>query len=243
MNLESNTLSPREFCWTCRKAKITCVCALIHPFQAPVDFVFLVHPRESRNSVGTARIAHLSLIGSRYWVGHEFASDPHLLEVFNDPGRSCSVLFPGPRALDLSSPLCTPSRVLALFPPHQSHTLFVIDGTWDQAKGILRRTPQLQSLPQVCFSPKNTSRYQIRIQPKSFCLSTIEAVDEILTHLDHHSQTLGHAKTTLQEGRSQLLNPFLSLVQKQVGYGELNLRRKPRTEGARMRSVSIDSED
>lgn len=63
--------------------------------------------------------------------------------------------------------------------------IIAIDGTWPQAKKLLRECTPLHRLPQVAFTPSDPSRYRIREQPKDFCLSTVEAVHTVLGTLGY----------------------------------------------------------
>lgn len=51
---------------------------------------------------------------------------------------------------------------------------------------MLRLSPGLQRLPRVMFTPSAPSRYVIKQQPQEGCLSTLEAVHELLRALDRH---------------------------------------------------------
>jgi DTW domain-containing protein YfiP len=58
---------------------------------------------------------------------------------------------------------------------------------------MLRLSPSLQRLPRIMFTSSAPSRYIIKQQPQEGCLSTLEAVHELLTvleraGLDHYPQ-------------------------------------------------------
>jgi DTW domain-containing protein YfiP len=62
--------------------------------------------------------------------------------------------------------------------------VFLIDATWGGARKLLRLSPSLQRLPRIMFTPSAPSRYVIKQQPQEGCLSTLEAVHELLTVLE-----------------------------------------------------------
>lgn len=134
--------------------------------------VFLQHPRERRVAIGTARMAHLSLPNSEMHWGVDFTGHPRVEEIASRPERA-AILFPGEGAM-------TPEQ-LRENPPE---TLIVIDGTWPQAKKVVARNPVLATLPRVGFTPRRPSNYRIRSEPADHCVSTIEAVVEILGQLE-----------------------------------------------------------
>ncbi|MDC7239650.1 MAG: DTW domain-containing protein, partial [Spirochaetales bacterium] len=53
--------------------------------------------------------------------------------------------------------------------------VFLVDATWVMARKMVHHTPSLQTLPRLSFSASYRSRFQIKKQPASFCLSTIES--------------------------------------------------------------------
>jgi DTW domain-containing protein YfiP len=92
--------------------------------------------------------------------------------------------------------------------------VFVIDGTWACAKTMVSRSRNLMSLPQICFTPARTSEYQFRRQPHALCLSTIEAVHQILEILEPEVDP------------SPLIELFRNMVKKQVTYTKLGVFRR-----------------
>lgn len=147
--------------------------------------------------IGTARMAHLALAGSRLLDGLAFDDDPRLADLFAADAAvsgSVAVLFPGPgaRAIeDWSGP-----------PPRK---LVVLDGTWHQAAKLLRENPRLAALPRLAFVPDRPGRYRIRKEPRDECLSTIEAVGVVLSILED-DVALGET----------LLRPFDAMVEAQL---------------------------
>jgi DTW domain-containing protein YfiP len=140
--------------------------------------VILQHTKESRISINTARIVHRVLRNSQLWIESDFAHHTRLETlVANTPREQLGLLFPGPDAQELR--------------PEQPLThLLIPDGTWSQARALLRDSPILQSLPRYQFTPTSASRYRIRKEPSVECVSTLEAVVRCLEDLGE-SPTLG----------------------------------------------------
>ena len=134
--------------------------------------VFLQHPRERRVAIGTARMAHLSLPNSELYVGVDFSGHSRLEELAARPER-VAVLFPGEEAIPLEE--------ARLHPPE---TLIVVDGTWPLARKVVKTNPLLAGLPRIGFVPRRPSNYRIRAEPAEHCVSTIEAVVEVLGALE-----------------------------------------------------------
>ena len=146
--------------------------------------VFLQHPRERRVAIGTARMAHLSLPNSELHVGVDFTDHARLAQLAAHPER-VAVLFPGEEAMSLEE-----ARA------HPPETLIVVDGTWPLARKVVKSNPMLAALPRIGFVPRRPSNYRIRAEPEDHCVSTIEAVVEVLGALEGGQErfdTLLHA--------------------------------------------------
>ncbi len=130
----------------------------------------LQHPREARNPISTARMAHLSLPGSRLIAGVDFSR----IDL-----SDAVVLFPGPGARDAAE----------LRGRNNLHVV-VVDGTWSQARKIWQRNPVLQALPAYALAPKKPGQYRIRKEPAPHCLATIEAIAELLELVEDRDPAL-----------------------------------------------------
>jgi hypothetical protein len=158
-------------------------------------------------------MAHLSLPGSSLQVGTDFSADPVVTAALA-ADTPPYILFPGPQAVDV-----------ATLPRDRPLTLVVLDGTWWQARKLLKLNPALAALPRVAFTPTNPSRYLIRRQPADFCVSTIEALAQVLDVLEPGERSF-----------TRILDPFLAMVAKQRWYEtEVQSRRHHRSASVRPR--------
>lgn len=169
--------------------------------------------------IGTARLAHLALPGSELRVGVDFARDPVVSDWLARP--PAYLLFPGPGAHPVEQ-LASEHRAAPV-------TLVVLDGTWAQARKLLKLNPALAALPRVAFQPRRPSGYLIRRQPADFCVSTIEALAEVLERLEPDGPRF-----------ERLLDPFRAMVARQrwfetevQAHRHRRAGRRPRRPGAR----------
>ena len=213
----------REMCWACRKSKLTCYCRWIRSqgrVQSKISFVILQHPKESKHLIGTGRLAHLALAESFLLDGIDFTNHAGVQELLSDPKRDCAILYPGPTSKNI--------RVaLEATEPSKQLTLFVLDGTWDSVRSILRLSKNLQNLPRLSFAVERPSAYEgVRKQPRPDCLSTVEAIARVIEEVEG------------AESANRLLAPFLGMVKQQLEFGENSTVRSGgvRTEGDRKRS-------
>lgn len=198
--------------------------------------VLLMHEKEwRRQKCGTGRLACLNLAGSEIIPGLGFDDNPRVRELMADPAKRCVLLYPGDHAVDLSlEPF--PAKALGLEPmperhldqmqypgPHKQLVVFIIDATWSCSRTVLRANPGLLELPRLMFRPREKSRWIIKKQPADWCLSTIEAIHELLLALEE-------ADLDRYPDKQRLLAVFAAMQAYQidraaVGY---NPRRKTR---------------
>ncbi len=185
----------RLTCTRCLRPVLVCVCSHVPSLSTVnTNVVLLQHPRESRNGIGTARLAHLALPGSLLKAGLDFSHDADVQATVT--AAPTFVLFPGENAIPISA-----------LPATERITLVVVDGTWWQAKKLIKLNPWLAALPRVAFSPTRPSDYRIRRQPAAHCVSTIEALAEVLSA----REPAGKAFETLRD-------PFRAMVELQVRF-------------------------
>lgn len=164
---------PREFtgearptCYACNRPTSYCLCGFAKPFEAHCNFLILQHPNERKKYYSTARIVTKTLLNSKLMRGLEFE-----ISEFN---KYCSMdktylLFPDEEAKDCEC-----------IDLNQENTVIVVDGTWSEAKKIIKYNPILKTLPTLTFKRKLISNYRIRKQPKENYLSTLECIGYLL---------------------------------------------------------------
>jgi len=161
----------RERCWRCRRPRRACWCPHLRPVESATRACILQHLGERKTAIGTARMAHLSLPNSELHLGISFEDNPRVRALAATPGTA--LLFPGEGALDPAA--------LRASPPT---TVIVVDGTWSQARKVIKQNPFLQALPRLAFTPERPSNYRIRAEPSAECVSTIEALAHLLGALE-----------------------------------------------------------
>src|SRR4051812_31282822 len=122
----------RAVCARCRRPESVCYCRHLTSLATETRVVLLQHPRERDVAIGTARMASLCLPNSELHVGVHFRGSPELARALSDPARPAALLWPGPGAIDVVKN-----------PPSGPITLVVVDGTWWQAKKLVRENPEL----------------------------------------------------------------------------------------------------
>jgi len=157
-------------CWVCRRPQKICWCAAVQPFHSDPEIIIVVHPREAKNPMGTLRIVRRHLSNCRVFVGNGPEIDAGFASVLQQGGRTV-LLYPDAEAVPISEANQTGLPI---------DRVVVIDATWATAKQLLRTSVLLSSFPKVSLSPSGESIYRVRKQPAPHCLSTVEAVHDVL---------------------------------------------------------------
>lgn len=150
-----------------------CYCAALPSLTTASRVVILQHPRERDMPIGTGRMARLCLPDATLLVGCAWEHDPTLAAALADPARPPILLWPGLGARDIFSD-----------PPAGPVTVIVVDGTWSQARTVIRDNPRLRALPRFGFVAPEPSAYAIRPEPDAAYVSTVEALAHVLGALE-----------------------------------------------------------
>jgi DTW domain-containing protein YfiP len=185
----------------------TCICKHICPVQTKTRFIILMHPKEyKKEKNGTGFMTNLQLENSEIIVGVDFTNNNRVNEILTKE-KSCSfLLYPGKDNFNLS---IKNSSEINSFMGNNPH-IFILDGTWPCARKILKLSMNLQKLKRVSFDNKIKSKFIIKQQPESLCLSTIESVYTVLNLLKE-----GDIEQCETKG---FLIPFEKMIEYQLEY-------------------------
>lgn len=182
--------------------------------------VILMHPHEIRHvKANTGRLAALSFEDAEILAGVEFDRNERLRELLADEAFVPMLLYPGAGSRNLSEGALAPDELGG-----RRLLVVLLDATWPLARKMLRLSPSLQSLPRLMFTPRERSRWVIKRQPHELCLSTLEAVHELMTALDS-------AGLDRYERPGQLLAAFEAMqalqIERAADPGSSGYRRNP----------------
>jgi DTW domain-containing protein YfiP len=209
----ANPVAPlRDTCLTCRRALVNCYCAKVRPFESNPAFVILIEPKEARHRFGTGRMAHHCLSNSLVIEGVDFTEHGRVNAILGDPNGYPMLLYPGSRSINLSN-LAAEERA-ALIPADKKIVVFLLDGTWKTVRKMIRASHNLRRLPFISFEPPTPSNYRIRLQPRPYCYSSIEAIHQVIDLL----AVANKGETTNARPHDNLLEVFDFSVGSQLQY-------------------------
>ena len=165
----------REKCYKCYRPQSSCMCEHCVKVETETKFIILMHPKEFKKvKNNTGHFTHLSLPNSELFVGIDFSDNKRINEIIQT--HESYILFPSKDALNLSTTKPqTGKKKLAIF---------LIDSTWACTKKIYTQSTNLRTLPHMSFTTTKRSAYEIKVQPESHFLSTIESTQVVLELLN-----------------------------------------------------------
>ena len=166
-----------------------------------------MHPKEyKREKHGTGNMTNLQLENSEIIVGIDFTNNDRVNEILAQEKSSSFLLYPGRDNFNLST---SKGSEMVSFMGNEPH-LFILDGTWPCARKMLKLSTNLQQLKRVSFDNKIKSKFIIKQQPESLCLSTIESAYTVLNLLK--------AGNLEQCDTKDFLIPFEKMIEFQLEY-------------------------
>tara|TARA_R110002167_G_scaffold21175_8_gene77184 strand:+ start:2498 stop:3268 length:771 start_codon:yes stop_codon:yes gene_type:complete len=171
-------------CELCRLAEKFCICSLAPSVKSNAGFLLLMYDTEVLKPSNTGKLIADLIPDSYAFLWSRTEVNPDILTLLNDPIWQPMIVFPKAYAgnereiFDNKVVLATGKRPLFI----------MLDGSWREAKKMFRRSPYLQNLPVVSFTPKTpedaaelSSRYQIRLAANNTELATAEVAAQILS--------------------------------------------------------------
>jgi DTW domain-containing protein YfiP len=212
-------------CPACARKTEHCICDLASILPSRTRVLVLQHPQEPDEVLGSAALLVRSLPGGVLRVG---LSWPNLAKALGEPAEASkwAVLYLGTKeqAGNPSQPgaVWTTGKGKPVEPGFVPEGIVALDGTWAQAKAIWWRNAWLTKLKRVAITPRQRSLYgNLRREPRRECVSTLEAVAEVMDALGEPPEVTAGLRTSF----SAMLDRY---------------RRKPRPEAPPATSTPAD---
>ena len=161
-------------CEQCLIAKHYCICEGAEYVSCDAAVCLLMYHNESFKPSNTGRLI-AEIVPDNYAFRWDRTSpDPALLALLNNDKYQPFVIFP---AEDVET-----DRVVTQVEPVAGKTpLFIfLDGTWREAKKMIRKSPYLDNLPVLSITAQKLSDYRLRVAPHAHQLGTAEVAIMVL---------------------------------------------------------------
>jgi hypothetical protein len=161
-------------CDQCLIAKHYCICEGAEYASCNAAVCLLMYHNESFKPSNTGRLI-AEIVPDNYAFRWDRTSpDPALLALLNNDKYQPFVIFP---AEDVET-----DRVVTQVETHAGkQPLFIfLDGTWREAKKMIRKSPYLDNLPVLSITAEKLSDYRLRVAPHAHQLGTAEVAIMVL---------------------------------------------------------------
>lgn len=166
-------------CPRCRVAERYCICSWQPQVEARSAVCLLMADKEPLKPSNTGWLIADVVPQTHAFLWTRVDTSPQLLALLNDPQRQPWLVFPAESATQGQT-------VMHQLPPATPESkdkppLFVLlDGTWQEARKMFRRSEYLQKLPVLSLQPDQVSRYHLRTAQSAEQLSTAEVMVQCL---------------------------------------------------------------
>ncbi|PKF60315.1 DTW domain-containing protein [Psychromonas sp. psych-6C06] len=165
-------------CIHCMLLPYLCICPFKRTVQTNSAFLLLMYDDEILKPSNTGRLIADIIPDTHAFIWSRTQPNERMLALLRDPQWQPVIIFP--------AEYCQAERVIS-----SQHSdigdkkpLFILlDGSWAQAKKMFRKSPYLDNLPVLSFSPENISRYLVRKAVKDNQLATAEVAALALDYI------------------------------------------------------------
>ena len=162
-------------CERCLIAKHYCICDGVEPADSKAAVCLLMYHNESFKPSNTGRLIAEIIPDNHAFRWDRTDPDDKLLALLNDPQYQPMVIFP---ATDVED---TARVITDVQPQSNKRPLFIfLDGTWREAKKMIRKSPYLDELPVLSITAEKLSDYRLRVAPHAHQLGTAEVAIMVL---------------------------------------------------------------
>ncbi len=166
-------------CSRCRVAERYCICAWQPQVEARSAVCLLMADKEPLKPSNTGWLIADVIPQTHAFLWSRTETSPELLALLNDPQREPWLVFPAEGATQEQTvvhqlPLATDAN------RHKPPLFVLLDGTWQEARKMFRKSAYLQRLPVLSLQPDQVSRYHLRTAQSAEHLSTAEVMVQCL---------------------------------------------------------------
>ncbi|MGV3002898.1 tRNA-uridine aminocarboxypropyltransferase [Vibrio sp. E150_018] len=157
-----------------------CICRHRPILDSTTQIALLTHPKETQRATNTGKLLIHNLSNCQVHIWDRVNPPVELVKQITE--QPSYLLFPSEDAIEVSE-----LQASIKIHENRSSPLFIIlDGTWQEAKKMLNKSPWLQRLPKVVLSSEQTSNYRLRRNQEAGNLCTCEVGISLLQQREPH---------------------------------------------------------
>lgn len=151
-----------------------CVCHRVPTLASSLQLSLLMHANEALRDTNTGRWLQSALPGCQDFTWSRIEPNAALQARIASSDYYSVLVYPGEQSLSLEEVLQH-----AHHQARQPHFI-LLDGTWQEARKMERKSPWLDELPRVILTPQQRSSYRLRRNQNEGHLCTLEVGCELL---------------------------------------------------------------
>ncbi|WP_165312588.1 tRNA-uridine aminocarboxypropyltransferase [Vibrio ziniensis] len=151
-----------------------CVCQAIPKLNSPMPLSLLMHENEYVRETNTGKWLLKALPLCQNFKWSRVAKNDALLERIHNRAYQSFLVYPSEESMALDTALKTAKE------QGKTAHFIILDGTWQEAKKMERKSPWLDDITRVHLTPSQISNYQLRRNQSEGHLCTLEVASEIL---------------------------------------------------------------
>ncbi|CAH0542643.1 tRNA-uridine aminocarboxypropyltransferase [Vibrio marisflavi] len=150
-----------------------CICALIPKLSCDLDIVLLMHPNECGRATNTGKLLQKSLPNCSSFTWDRRDAPEGFLAHISRKNVEPFIIFPSEESLSIQKVTENQSK--------KKHVYIILDGTWQEARKMVRKSSWLSDIPMVSLSSiGSSSDYTLRRNQEQGNLCTLEVGCELL---------------------------------------------------------------
>lgn len=154
------------------------MCSDIPKLNSKLHISLLTHEKEINRDTNTGRFVNHSLVNAHTHLWQRTAAPQELADVLNNEEYLPLLLYPAEQSLSVNEAINLSGQTDKI--PY----FIVLDGTWQEANKMERKSHWLSSIPRVRLSPSHSSQFHLRRNQKENALCTLEVIAELLDEFD-----------------------------------------------------------
>ncbi|MBE0459564.1 tRNA-uridine aminocarboxypropyltransferase [Pseudoalteromonas prydzensis] len=162
-------------CEQCLIAKHYCICDGVEQAECDAAVCMLMYHNESFKPSNTGRLIAEIVPDNHAFRWDRTEPDAKLLALLSDPQYQPMVIFPATDVEDATRVITDVQEQ-----PNKRPLFIFLDGTWREAKKMIRKSPYLDSLPVLSITAEKLSDYRLRVAPHAHQLGTAEVAIMVL---------------------------------------------------------------
>ncbi len=160
-------------CEKCRVPKVACLCHIVPVIETKAHFWILMYWQEFTKPTNTGKLIEDSIANTKIFAWDRKEPNQEFLTLLNDPKYQPYIVFPDD--VEEYKPRVTTFEASDKIP-----AFIILDGTWNQARKIFRKSPYMDHLPLLPLRTKKESEYGLRRPSDKTHLCTVEVAAELL---------------------------------------------------------------